>query len=196
MQVNALPVADALFAGTQQRVLGLLFGQPGRSFFATEIIGRVGAGSGAVQRELQKLSAAGLIRSRRLGNQKHYLADRSAPLFAELCGLVQKVVNLELILAQALVELAPELDLALVHGPAVEQSLFATSPVDVLVVTDRLSLEQLFGALAGAERYLGRSIAPRRYNRAEFQQRLGQPLLQRILAGPHQLVSGQLPLAA
>jgi len=28
-------LADALFSSTQQRVLGLLFGQPERSFFAT-----------------------------------------------------------------------------------------------------------------------------------------------------------------
>ncbi|MGA7181150.1 MAG: hypothetical protein WBX11_16410 [Thiobacillaceae bacterium] len=45
-------LADALFTGTQQRVLGLIFGQPGRSFYATELIGLAGSGSGAVQREL------------------------------------------------------------------------------------------------------------------------------------------------
>ena len=43
-------LADALFSTTQQRVLGLLFGQPDRSYYATELIGLVGAGSGAVQR--------------------------------------------------------------------------------------------------------------------------------------------------
>src|SRR5262245_61865130 len=32
-------MADALFTGTQQRVLALLFGQPERSFYATELIG-------------------------------------------------------------------------------------------------------------------------------------------------------------
>jgi hypothetical protein len=39
--------ADALFSRTQQRVLGLLFGQPDRSFYATELIGLAGGGSGA-----------------------------------------------------------------------------------------------------------------------------------------------------
>lgn len=37
-------LADALFMGTQQRVLGLLFGQPDRSFYATEIIALAGGG--------------------------------------------------------------------------------------------------------------------------------------------------------
>ncbi|MGB6335622.1 MAG: transcriptional regulator, partial [Thermoanaerobaculia bacterium] len=48
-------LADALFTTTQQRVLALLFGQPARSFFATELIELTGSGSGAVQRELKRL---------------------------------------------------------------------------------------------------------------------------------------------
>ena len=44
--------ADALFSTTQQRVLALLFGQPDRSFYATELIRLVEGVSGAVWREL------------------------------------------------------------------------------------------------------------------------------------------------
>lgn len=49
-------LADALFTTTQQRVLGYLFGQPERSFFATELIKLAGGGSGGVQRELALLA--------------------------------------------------------------------------------------------------------------------------------------------
>jgi hypothetical protein len=51
-------VADALFAKVQQRVLGVLFGNPGRSFYANEVIGLARSGTGAVQRELARLEAA------------------------------------------------------------------------------------------------------------------------------------------
>ncbi|GAB3471148.1 winged helix-turn-helix domain-containing protein [Polaromonas eurypsychrophila] len=64
--------AAALFTGTQQRVLGLLFGQPDRSFYANEIIALAGVGSGAVQRELARLAQSGLVTLRPVGNQKHY----------------------------------------------------------------------------------------------------------------------------
>ena len=64
-------LAGALFTVTQQRVLGLLFGQPERSFFATELIALARAGSGAVQRELLRLAESGLATVSRLGNQKH-----------------------------------------------------------------------------------------------------------------------------
>lgn len=42
--------ADALFTGTQQRVPGVLFGQPRRSFYASELTRTAGTGSGAAQR--------------------------------------------------------------------------------------------------------------------------------------------------
>ena len=86
--------ADALFTATQQRVLALLFGEPGRSFYTSELIDRIGAGSGAVQRELKRLAESGLVTVKRIGNQKHYQANPDSPVFEELCGLVRKTVGL------------------------------------------------------------------------------------------------------
>ena len=88
-------LADALFSATQERVLALLFGQPGRSFFTNELIGLVGAGSGAVQRELRRLAESGLVTVTRIGNQKHYQANPAAPIFDELRGIVSKTLEPE-----------------------------------------------------------------------------------------------------
>ena len=54
-------LADALFSGAQQRVLGLLFGQPERSFYATELINLAGVGSGAVSNQVNDVEHADLI---------------------------------------------------------------------------------------------------------------------------------------
>lgn len=86
-------LADALFSATQQRVLALLFGQAERSFFTNELIGLVGAGSGAVQRELRRLVESGLVTVTRLGSQKHYQANPAAPIFEELRGIVTKTLG-------------------------------------------------------------------------------------------------------
>ena len=86
-------VADALFTGTQQRVLSLLFGQPDRSFFTRELIDLAGGGRGAVQRELARLHESGLIVQTVLGNQKHYQANADSPIFAELRGIVSKMLG-------------------------------------------------------------------------------------------------------
>src|SRR5437879_2415813 len=70
-------LGDALFAKVRQRVLGVLFGNPHRSFYANEVIGLAHSGTGAVQRELARLEAAGLVTVSRMGKQKHYQANRS-----------------------------------------------------------------------------------------------------------------------
>lgn len=83
-------LADALFSTVQQRVLGLLFGQPERSFYTGELIQLVRAGSGAVQREIARLEKSGLITMRRSGAQKHYQANPKSPIFRELRSITRK----------------------------------------------------------------------------------------------------------
>lgn len=79
-ETHGTSLAGALFSGTQQRVLGLLFGQPDRSFYATELINLAGVGSGAVQRELARLAQSGLVTVKPVGNQKHYQANPDSPI--------------------------------------------------------------------------------------------------------------------
>ena len=93
----ALGLGDALFAKVQQRVLGVLFGNPRRSFYANEVIGLANSGTGAVQRELARLEAAGLVTVTRMGKQKHYQANASSPVFEELRTLILKTFGLAVV---------------------------------------------------------------------------------------------------
>jgi predicted transcriptional regulator len=88
-------MADALFTSTQQRVLGLLFGQPDRSFFVTELMALVDSGRGAVQRELERLSESGLVIVTKVGNRKHCQANKDSPVFEELRSIISKTVGLQ-----------------------------------------------------------------------------------------------------
>ena len=95
-------IADALFSQTQQRVLGLLFGQPEREFGTVELIELAGSGRGTVQRELERLAASGIISFTRLGQQKRYRANRKSPLFEELRSIVDKTAGVPQVLQAAL----------------------------------------------------------------------------------------------
>ena len=83
-------------------MLALLFGQPERTFYVTELLKLAKSGRGAVQRELKRLQEGGLIVSSREGNRKHYQANAASPLFEELCGIVTKTVGLKAPIADAL----------------------------------------------------------------------------------------------
>jgi predicted nucleotidyltransferase len=183
--IRRISEADALFSSTQQRVLALLFGQPERSFFATEIIDLVSKGSGAVQRELRKLADSGLVTVSRRGTQKHYQANPESPIYAELCALIRKTVGLAAPLRESLAEAEADISLALVYGSVAKGKATADSDIDLLIVSDQLTLEDLFRLLAPAEQSLGRRINPTLYTSREFRTRLrgGNPFLKRVLAG-------------
>jgi predicted nucleotidyltransferase len=187
-------LADALFTSTQQKVLGLLFGQPGRSFFVTEIMGLVKAGSGAVQRELQRLERAGLVSVQMRGNQKHYQANSDSPLFDEICSIVQKTVGLEEPLKAALGSLPGTARLALVYGSVAKRTDTSASDVDLLIVADELTLEDVYAALSATEKLLDRKVNPTLYTSEEFDRRRasGNAFLKRVLSGPVIVLSGTI----
>lgn len=177
---------DALFSKVRQRVLAVLFGTPDRSFYANEVIALARSGTGAVQRELAGLAAAGLLTIRKQGNQKHYQANASAPVFHELRGLVLKTMGLADVLLAALVPLAGQIDAAFVYGSVAKQQDTAQSDVDVLIVSHGLGYADVFGALEAASTTLGRKINPTLYTPAELNKRLNKhnAFVTRVLQQP------------
>ncbi|HSY50094.1 MAG TPA: nucleotidyltransferase domain-containing protein [Thermoanaerobaculia bacterium] len=184
-------IADALLTKTQQRVLLLFFGQPDRSFFKQELIDRAGSGSGAVQRELARLVDSGLVTVSRIGSQKHYQANRTAPVFEDLRGIVTKTIGLADPLRAALRPLAKRIELALVYGSVAKGNDRAQSDIDLLVVGDDLTLEDLFARLGPVEKKVGRTINPTLYTHEEFaRRRSGNAFLQKVLREEHIVLIG------
>lgn len=188
-------VADALFSKVQQRVLGVLFGNPGRSFYANEVIALAGSGTGAVQRELTRLAGASLLTVTRVGNQKHYQANASAPVFGELRGIVMKTSGLADVLRKALAPLSREIGAAFVFGSVANRQDTATGDVDVLVICEHLTCADLYPALEEAGKTLGRKVNPTVYARKDLTARLrqGNAFTKRILAQPKLWVIGGVP---
>jgi predicted nucleotidyltransferase len=165
-------LADALFTKVQQRVLGLLFGNPERSFYANEIIALAQSGTGAVQRELARLQSSGLVTVQQVGRQKHYQANRASPVFEELRGLVLKTVGLADVLRAALAPLRDRIMVAFVFGSVAKGHDSAASDIDLMVVSDALSYADLFAALEPAVESLGRPVNPTVYSHADLKRRI------------------------
>jgi hypothetical protein len=88
MRTHNFNLSNALFSKVRQNVLALFFSDPTKSFHTNEIIRLIKAGTGSVQRELEKLSSVGLIDVKIIGNQKHYSANPDSPIFSELHNLL------------------------------------------------------------------------------------------------------------
>jgi predicted nucleotidyltransferase len=192
-------LADALFAKVQQRVLGVLFGNPGRSFYANEVIGLAHSGTGAVQRELARLEAAGLVTATRIGKQKHYQANQASPVFQELRALVLKTSGLVDVLREALAPAEGLIRAAFVYGSVAKGEDRAASDIDLMVIGDDLTYADLFAALEDASTRLGRKIAPTIYSPTELARRMKQDnsFVTRVLDQPKLwLIGGERDLAS
>jgi predicted nucleotidyltransferase len=194
-------LADALFTKTQQRVLAVLFGEPDRSFYASELIRTAGMGSGAAQRELAKLEESGLVVARRIGHQKHFQANASSPLFAELRAIILKTVGLAEPLRDALRPLSKAIRVAFVYGSVAKAEDRSGSDIDLMIVSDSLTYGDVFGALERAAKSVGRPVNPTVYTEAEFSKRSRDEnaFVVRVLQQPKIWVIGSehdLPVAA
>ena len=185
-------VIDALFSRTRQRVLGLLFGQPNRRFFANELIALTGSGSGAVQRELGRLTDSGLVTLTRSAGRAYFQANPQAPLFEELRSMMLKTVGFAEPIRAALARIAPRIRCAVVYGSLAKGTDTAGSDIDLLIVSNDLTLEAAYAASAPAERKLSRKVSVNLYTEEEFHSRLRDPtsFLARVLAGEHIVLMG------
>jgi predicted nucleotidyltransferase len=168
-------LADALFSPVQQRVLGLLFGQPDRRFQSAELIRLAKGGVGAVHRQVARLERTGLVTATRTGNQKHYQARRDSPVFEELHGLVVKTVGVVEPLRRALEETSGAIRAAFVYGSVAKGVDKAGSDIDLMVLSDSVSYADVFGSLQAAESVLGRAISPTLMTLAQWRMKRARP---------------------
>lgn len=184
-------VADALFSPVQQRVLGLLFGQPKRRFQSAELIRLVASGTGAVHRVLTRLTGADLVVVTRLGNQKYYQANENSPVCVDLCRLVDKTVGFAGPIANALRPYARKISAAFIYRAAGQKATMNTD-VDLVVITDSVDPSHITKALESAETTLGRRVIPFIVSSDEWIKARDNPvsLVARIYRAPRLFIIG------
>lgn len=187
-------LADALFSATRQKVLRLFFTRQERDFSIIELIEQAEAGSGAVQRELARLVDSGLVQVSLQGRQKRYKANPDSPIYPELSSLVSKLLGPEQQVENALQPISDRIDLALIYGSVAKGADHAGSDIDLMLVSDTLTLEEVFEALGPAEISLSRTINPTLYKREEFKKRRANQnsFLRKVLEGQYILLKGSV----
>jgi predicted nucleotidyltransferase len=160
-------LGDALFTETQQQILGLLYGQPDRSFYTKEILRLTGMGVATIKRELDRMLAAGILRMSRIGNQHHYQANPQCPIYDELISIVKKTFGLTEVIQRALEPLAGKIDKAFIFGSVASGKETATSDIDLLIIGE-LGFTEVVNALYPIQEILGREVNPKIYRKDEW----------------------------
>jgi predicted nucleotidyltransferase len=184
-----MKLLDVLFPQVRAEVLRLLFADESQELHLRELTRQSGLSLGTLQTEVEKLSAADLLLSRRDGNRRYFRANAVHPLFADLRQLVLKTAGLSDVLAVALDDL-PGIELAFVFGSLAAGGGKAASDVDLMVIGDA-GLRALAPRLRTAAEQLGREINPVTMTAADFvRDRDRKPFLRDVLAKEKLFIKG------
>jgi len=156
-----------LFSKTRQAVLSLLYGHPHEQFYLRQIVELSGVGTGGIQRELQRLTEAGILRRSKQGMHVYYQADANSPIYEELRSLVVKTMGVVSVLREALKPLEKRIAFAFVFGSIAHGEETNASDVDVMVVGN-VSIAEVVKATSNVEPGLRREINPTVYSEEEF----------------------------
>lgn len=136
------------------------------------------AGSAVLKRWVE----SGLLKERRVGNQRRLAANPDFILYPELRKMVLKTVGLAEPLARALAPIADRLREAFVFGSVASGNDTSESDIDLAVVGD-VDLFTVSPLLDAVERELGRQIHLNVYSENEWSSS-EDPILRSIKAGP------------
>jgi predicted nucleotidyltransferase len=183
---------DALYPRARQAVLRLFFTRPDQRFLQKEVIGKLGIGSGAVQRELERLWRAQILERTVDGRQTYFQANAASPIFEELRGLVRKTFGVAHVLGEALQPIARRIKVAFIFGSIAKGTERSASDIDLLVVSDDITLSDLIPAIRPGEQQLGREVNPSLYSTKEFRRKLaeGHNFLTRVVEEPKAFLVG------
>ena len=167
-------IGNVLFTKTQQKVLGLLYGQPHKSFYLNEIVRLSDIGRGTIKRELERMTGSGIITQRRIGNQNHYQANEACPVYQELQDIVRKTFGIADVIKTALTPIFDRIIFAFIYGSIAKSEDSSKSDIDLLVVSDKLTYSEIMERLIEVESSLGRPVNPTIYDINQIKQKLKQ----------------------
>jgi predicted nucleotidyltransferase len=172
-------------------VLAWLLGHADEAYYLRQIARHTGTSAGAVQRELEQLTFAGLLRRTVEGRQVYFQANRDAPIFPELQGMFAKTVGLADVLREGLAPLGERILVAFVFGSGARGELRRESVIDLMVIGDA-AFQDVVQALAEARGRLGRDLNPTVYPPTEFRAKLQAQhhFLSNVLSAPRLYIVG------
>ncbi len=178
-------ISDALFSKSTQAILANVFLRP-EGMHLRALMSATGLGSASAQRELRRLTEAGVLVRVGVGRVTQYRANRSSPIFEELRSMVTKTFGVADVLRDALLPFQEQIARAFIYGSVAKGTDTGTSDIDVLVLAEEIGSADLYPALISAEQMLGRKISLTVYRPDEFQRKLKSKnhFLATVMAGP------------
>lgn len=181
---------DAFFTPSEQRLLALVLADPNKDFGTVELITQMGNSRSVGSTLLQRWVETGVLRERKIGNNRRLSANPDFLLYPELRKIAMKTVGLAHPLVTALTPFAEKLKEAFVFGSVAKGTDSSTSDIDLALVGS-VDLFEVSPILDRLEKELGRPVHANIYSEEEWLS-TADPVLKAIKSGPRIDLTGEL----
>jgi predicted nucleotidyltransferase len=175
---------DALFPLIRQELLAATLLSPDKWWYMSELASHLKTSLSSLQRELNSLSASGVLERKQDGRRTYYKARKDSPVFGDLRDLFFKTVGIVPALESELTRFDDKIRWAAIYGSIARGEEGAQSDVDLLVVGE-IATRDLLPVLRRLERRFGREVNVKHYSEKEFRDkmRVGNHFVKSVLKG-------------
>jgi uncharacterized protein len=182
---------DAILSKPVQEILAAILLEREEPWYLRDLAKRLNRTPSTLQRPLEALVRAGVIKKWTDGNRAYFAADIQCPFLSDLRGLLAKTVGLVDVVREALRLHAKLIQLAFVYGSVARGDQRSESDVDLLVIGN-VTLSDLSPALSRVEDRLYRPVNATVFSLREYRAKLesNNHFLQSVLAREKMFVIG------
>jgi len=175
---------DALFPLIRQELLTATLLSPDKWWYMSELASHLKTSLSSLQRELNSLSASGVLERKQDGRRTYYKARKDSPVFGDLRDLFFKTAGIVPALESELTRFDDKIRWAAIYGSIARGEEGAQSDIDLLVVGE-IATRDLLPVLRRLERRFGREVNVKRYSEKEFRDKMraGDHFVKSVLKG-------------
>lgn len=137
-------------------LLRLFFYNPQKEFYIRQLAKILNTSAGNTQKELRKLEADAIIKSKKMGNLRIYTLNQTLPLYPVLQQIITKTIGIESVLKENLKYL-PGIKYAFIFGSYAKGELKADSDIDLFIVGN-INEDGLLKIIKNVEKMILRDI--------------------------------------
>ena len=192
IDINNMTILKSLFSSNLRiGILAHFFSRPDEAFHVRGLGNILQEPASNISLELINLEKAGILKSRKVGNQRHYSLCPANPIYHELRMIFLKTTGVGEEIRKALGEI-PGVELAFIFGSFAKGDAGATSDVDMAMIGNA-SARVLAPAIAKIEKKINREISYHAWSRMEAEKQRGNEgdFLYEVFTGPRILLIGQ-----
>jgi predicted nucleotidyltransferase len=147
----------------------------------------------SLQRELNSLSASGVLERKQDGRRTYYKARKDSPVFGDLRDLFLKTAGIVPALQSELRRFGERIRWAAIYGSVARGQEAAESDIDLLIVGG-IATADLLPVLRRLEHRFGREVNVKRYSEKEFRDKMrgGDHFLKAVVKGKIETLVGSL----